>query len=561
MKNEKSLHILTFLAIVLPLLVIEYFSYREFERDLLNGVITERQSVASLSASILKERFDRVKEFGVSLSTRVMFRTQVREKRWEEAITVLRDVQKDFPFVERIFLADTLGTLMADYPALPDVKGENFAFRNWYKGVRRHWQPYLSEVYKRAASPTINVVTISCPIRVSPNGPVIGILVLQITLETLLDWIKTVPVGTGSVLYVVDHKGNVATHPSLNLQGEIPNIATRPIVQSALRGDQEVRILRDPESRQSLLSACAPVAGYGWGVIVEEPEDSAFASQYASLRTIGLIYLAVLIFTVFIAWLIVRFFIANQRAKAEIVFLNTNLQRRAQELESANKELEAFSYSVSHDLRAPLRHIDGFTRILEEQISATATEEQNRLLGIISSSAKKLGLLIDELLVFSRMARAEMRQQNVPMDRLIREVLELSMNEVHERGVNVSVDELPAVSGDETMLRQVWMNLISNALKYTGKTSSPQIQVRYALENGEHVFSVQDNGAGFDMRYSEKLFGVFQRLHTMDEFDGTGIGLAHVKRIITRHHGRVWARGTVGRGAEFYFTLPKEQPT
>jgi len=558
MKNEKSLHILTFLAIVLPLLVIEYFSYREFERELLRGVITGRQSVSSLSSTILKERFDRLQELGVSFSTRVMFRSRVREGRWDEAVSILRDVQNDFPFVERIFLADTLGTLMADYPALPDVKGESFAFRDWYKGVRRHWQPYLSEVYKRAALPTINVVTISCPIRVSPNGSVIGILVLQITLETLLDWINTVPVGMGGVLYVVDHKGNVAAHPSLNLQGEILNIATRPIVQSVLRGDQEVRILRDPESGQNLLSACAPVAGYGWGVIVEEHEDSAFASQYASLRTIGLIYLAVLIFTVFIAWLIVRFFIANQRAKAEIVLLNTNLERRAQELESANRELEAFSYSVSHDLRAPLRHIDGFARILEEQVSATGNPEQQRLLGVISSSAKKLGLLIDELLVFSRIARTEMRPQKVPMRRLVQEVLDSSRDEIRERGVRVNVDEVPTVSGDETMLRQVWMNLISNALKFTGKTPDPVVHVRYTLDNEDHVFSVQDNGAGFDMRYSEKLFGVFQRLHTMDEFDGTGIGLAHVKRIITRHHGRVWARGTVGHGAEFYFTLPKE---
>lgn len=558
MKNERSIHILTFLAIVLPLLIIEYFSYREFERELLKGVITARQSVASLSSTILKERFDRVQELTVSLSTRVAFSTHVREKRWEQAISILHDVPRNFPFVDRIFLADTLGTLMADYPALPNVRSVNFAFRDWYKGVHEHWQPYLSEVYKRSAPPMKNVVAISCPIRAPQGGPVTGILVLQLTLETLLDWIKTVPVGPNEILYVVDHKGNIAAHPRQDLQGEILNRANHPVVQSVLRGEQEVRVLRDPDSGQSLLSAYAPVAGYGWGVIVEEPEESAFASQYASLRSIGLMYIAVLAFAFVCAWLIVRVFIENQRAKAQIVLLNVNLQRRAQELESANKELEAFSYSVSHDLRAPLRHIDGFTRILEEQISATASEEQNRLLGIISSSAKKLGLLIDELLIFSRMARAEMKQELVPMNRLIREVLDLSKNEIQHRGVSVTVDEVPAVSGDETMLRQVWINLISNALKYTGKTPNPQIHIRYTLENGEHVFCVQDNGAGFDMRYVDKLFGVFQRLHVVDEFEGTGIGLAHVKRIITRHHGRVWAKGVVGQGAEFCFSLPAD---
>ncbi|MEX2115377.1 MAG: ATP-binding protein [Bacteroidota bacterium] len=557
MRNEKTRHILTFLAIVLPLLVIEYFSYREFERELLKGVMSERQSVSFLSANILRERFDRVREIAVSLSTRVRFRSLVREKRWDEAITILRDVPKDFPFVERMFLTDTLGTLTADYPALPNVRGQNFAFRDWYKGVRDHWQPYVSEVYKRAAPPALNVVTISCPIRVSADGPVIGILVLQMALETLLDWIKVVPVGSNGILYVVDHTGKVAAHPHYDPQKEILNYANRPVVQSVLRGEQEVRIHWDPDSGRSLLSACAPVAGYGWGVIAEEPEDSAFATQYTTLRIIGLIYIAVLVLAMFVAWLIIRVFIENQRAKSEIVQLNTNLERRAQELEETNKELESFSYSVSHDLRAPLRHIDGFARILEEEINTSGIAEQKRLLGIISSSAKKLGLLIDELLVFSRMARAEMRAQEVPMGRLVQEVLELSKSEIQERDVRVSVDEIPLVFGDETMLRQVWVNLISNALKFTGKTPDPQIQIRHVVENGEHVFSVHDNGAGFDMRYSDKLFGVFQRLHTVDEFDGTGIGLAHVKRIITRHHGRVWARGAVGQGATFYFALPR----
>lgn len=561
MKNGRSLHILTFLAIVLPLLVIEYFSYREFERELLKGVITERQSVVSLSSTILKERFDRVRELAMSLSTRVAFRVHVRENRWEQAISILRDVPGDFPFVERMFIADTLGTLMADSPALPNARNVNFAFRDWYKGVRDHWQPYLSEVYTRAASPKKNVVAMSCPIRASQNGPVIGILVLQLTLETLLDWIKAVPVGPDEVLYVVDHKGNVAAHPGHRLQGDILNYAHRPTVQSVLRGQQEVRVLLDPDSGRSFLSAYAPVAGYGWGVITEEPEESAFASQYASLRSVGIIYVVVLLLAFLMAWLIVRVFIENQRAKAEILVLNNSLQRRAKELESANQELEAFSYSVSHDLRAPLRHIDGFTRILQDQIGATANEEQNRLLGIISSSAKKLGLLIDELLVFSRIARSEMRQGLVPMDRLIREVLDLTKTEIEERGVSVSVDDVPAVSGDETMLRQVWINLISNALKFTGKTPNPQIRIRYTRENDEHVFCVQDNGAGFDMRYVDKLFGVFQRLHVVDEFEGTGIGLAHVKRIITRHHGRVWAKGAVGQGAEFCFSLPAEAET
>ena len=560
MKHLKPTHILIFLGIVLPLVVIEYFSYRQFEAELMKELVADRTAVVSLSATILKERFDRVKEVAISLSTRVRFRFLIKQGRWEDAMAILYQVPRDFPFVDRIFIADTAGTLMADYPPLPDVRGRNFAFRDWYTGTRAGWTPYLSEVYQRAAAPQINVVTISCAIRESGGENVIGILVVQISLETLLDWIKEIKVGNAGILYAIDHTGTVAAHPRYDPQAGLIDYSDRSVTQAARNGDPGVRILRDHTSDQMLLTAFAPVQGYGWTVIAEEREDLAFEAQNATLRTILFIYSAMLFLTVVLAFAIIRIVAENQRAREEIQTLNNNLKQRAQQLEEANRDLEGFSYSVSHDLRAPLRHIDGFAQLLQTEVAGKLDHEGKRFISVIIQSTERMNRLIDDLLMFSRMGRTEMRTVSIPMDALVQEVLGPMNNDVRDRGIRLSVDSMPVIKGDPSMMRQVWVNLISNALKYTGKTPQPVIEIRHKLENGEHVFSVSDNGAGFDMQYAGKLFGVFQRLHGIEEFEGTGIGLAIVQRIVHRHNGRVWAEGAIGKGAAFFFVLPNHSP-
>jgi light-regulated signal transduction histidine kinase (bacteriophytochrome) len=212
---------------------------------------------------------------------------------------------------------------------------------------------------------------------------------------------------------------------------------------------------------------------------------------------------------------------------------------------------------VSHDLRAPLRHIDGFADMLRDDASAVLGERSRRYLETISASAKRMGTLIDDLLVFSRMGRAELRQTRFPMDRLVKEVLKEMAAELQQRQIDWEIDPLPQVWGDRAMLKQVWVNLLSNAIKYTRSRERAKIQIRYARTSERELqFLVRDNGVGFDMQYAGKLFGVFQRLHHAEEFDGTGIGLANVRRIVHRHGGRTWAESKVNEGATFYFTLP-----
>jgi PAS domain S-box-containing protein len=254
----------------------------------------------------------------------------------------------------------------------------------------------------------------------------------------------------------------------------------------------------------------------------------------------------------------------TERALAEqaIRELNGALQAKASQLESTNKELESFSYSVSHDLRAPLRAIDGFAEIIEEDYKGKLDDEGMRYLTVIRQNSKRMGALIDDLLEFSRLGRHTVTNDEVNVDSLVREVVQdvLAAERSHAKGDQVpptiDIGPLPAARGDRGLLRQVWVNLISNAVKYSSKSKQPVISVSGCKVDAENQYSVRDNGVGFNMEYADKLFGVFQRLHRNDEFSGTGVGLAIVHRVVTRHGGRVWAEGRVNDGALFTFALP-----
>ena len=247
---------------------------------------------------------------------------------------------------------------------------------------------------------------------------------------------------------------------------------------------------------------------------------------------------------------------AIQRNK-ELNHSQEELRSLNAKLENANKELESFSYSVSHDLRAPLRAIGGFSAMLEEDYAAGLGDEGGRLIRVIRDNTRKMEQLIDDLLAFSRLGRKSISAARIDTGKLVGEVLE-EVQAAAERRATVAVGPLPAAHADAALLRQVWINLLSNAVKFSAKREQPAIEVSAYEDGADTVYCVKDNGAGFDMRYHDKLFGVFQRLHSDEEFSGTGVGLAIVKRVVTRHGGRVWAEGKVNEGAAFYFALPRE---
>ena len=678
------------------IVVIAVQNYRAIDRELTDVALSRRASVAHLASSTLSEKFERLVDISVSLATRVRFRQLVAEGQWGEAIKILRAVPRDFPFVDRLVLFDVEGTVMADIPEQLEVRGKNFAYRDWYQGVSREWKPYISVVYKRAATPQMNVFAVAAPIH-GESGGVAGILLLQTRLDAYFEWTKGVEVGSGGFIYVVDHTGRAAFHPKFPPQGEIVDLTAVPAVQRVLRGERGIEIAFDPTEKEDAISAYAPVPRYGWGVVVRQPTRTAFAAKDQQLRRLLIAYGLILLLFVSAMYLATRIVIQRRQAEedrrikaelerriaertaqlsdseerhravvdtavdaiividergaiqrfnpgaerrfgyseAEVAGKNVSLlmpspyraehdgylarylatgekriigigrevvaqrkdgtefpadlavaemwlgesrmftgiirditeAKRAAEqkvhlmtsLEATNKELESFSYSVSHDLRTPLRAIDGFSRILGEDYAEKLDDEGKRLLNVIRDSSQQMGQLIDDLLAFSRLGRQTIAASRVEMTALASEVFkQLEQARTHPR-LKVTLDPLPVAWCDPTLIRQAWANLLSNAIKFSGKRDEPLVEVR-GYENGSHnVYCVKDNGAGFDMQYYDKLFGVFQRLHSADEFPGTGVGLAIVQRVVARHGGRVWAEGKVDEGATFYFTLPKRE--
>jgi signal transduction histidine kinase len=267
-------------------------------------------------------------------------------------------------------------------------------------------------------------------------------------------------------------------------------------------------------------------------------------------------------FTVFalFAALVTWFSTVRRRVERELLQTRDDLEKRGAELQASNKELEAFAYSVSHDLRAPLRHMAGFSELLQKHSAAVLDDKSKRYIGVILESARKMGALIDDLLGFSRIGRTETNKTTVSLAQLVEEALSEVRRDLGDRSIVWKVDKLPAAYGDRAMLRLALVNLVSNAVKFTRTRTAAEIEVGYMEQtDNQVVVFVRDNGVGFDMKYASKLFGVFQRLHPTEAFEGTGIGLATVQRVAHRHGGRAWGEGVVGEGATFYFSVTKSQ--
>jgi signal transduction histidine kinase len=543
--------------VVAGIVAVAFQSYRVVERELTESALARRASVSFLAATVLSEKFERLLDIGVALATRVRFRELIQLGRWEQAIGILSSVPGDFPFIDRVILTDPGGTLHADVPHAPEVLGQNFAQRDWHQAVVQTGRPYISRIYRRAAAPQRNVFVAAVPIK-SGKGAIIATLVLQVRSDLFFDWTRGVEVGAGGVIYVVDQRGFLAYHPGHSPQGELVDFSRVPAVQSVLQGRHGVEISPDPDTGRERVVAYQPIGRHGWGVVLAEPADAVFALRNDQLKWMIFTYALALLSLGSLAYFASRILTQrrqmelDRRAKAD---LEESVRQRTAELERANRELEGFSYSVSHDLRAPVRAIEGFARILEEEAGESLDPQARKYLRMVRDNGRKMGVLIESLLEFSRLGRRALAVSDTDMAALAKDVYE-ELSGGMQGMPEFVLEPMPAARCDRALMRQVWTNLISNAVKFTAKTAAPRVEAGGSEHAGENVYYVKDNGAGFDMRYYEKMFGVFQRLHGEHEFAGTGVGLALVQRIVERHGGRVWAEGKVGEGATFWFALP-----
>ena len=357
------------------------------------------------------------------------------------------------------------------------------------------------------------------------------------------------------------------TNTTLNLRIPLDRL-TLPAVQ-AVNG-QESLVEGIDYRGVPVLAAVRTVPDSPWALVARIDESEVYAPLNGLLWQVGVMVVALLFGVgtcVGLLWRRQRIRFYQERAESAEVLRDITdrklaleeASRMATQLEAANKELEAFSYSVSHDLRAPLRAIDGYGRILVEDYTERLDDEGRRVLAVISSETRRMGQLIDDLLAFSRLGRQKLEMSEINMTTLAQAVFEEQLAQAPERNLQVDLKPMSPAYGDRAMLRVVFTNLISNAIKFTKHCDPAQIEIGSRNEDGQVVYYVKDNGAGFDMKYASKLFGVFQRLHSTEEFEGTGVGLALIQSVIRHHGGRIWAEAKVNEGATFTFALPNKK--
>lgn len=518
----------------------------------------------------------------------------------------LADVLKEHPQYTGILTIEPNGDLFCD--SLRTGRTLNLTDRRYFQEALNSKNPLAVEpAFGRLTG--IAVLQIAYAVR-REKGEARFVLLASLNLEKYMQSRSRSLPFRGAVIALMDEKGTIL---SWNPDGDKlrgSSVADSPLHRFARQEREGVHVQRDIEvggvSRIWAVSALPEFPEAGLRILVGVSKSDLFAAANENLRQ-ALVTLAVVLLLAFAgAWALAELAVRRQIARIGAAVarfgsgdfsarigkphprgeigdlmaaldhafelmqaqrdaterLNAELERRVTErtaqLEETNKELEAFSYSVSHDLRMPLRHINGYIELLVQESEGALTAEAQRYLRVVIDASQKMGQLIDDLLAFSRMGRTEMSECSVDLDALVQHVI-LSL-EADTRGRNIAwtIPPLPAVQGDRAMLQQAFANLLGNAVKYTRPRDPAQIEIGCSgEEEGRVILFVRDNGVGFEMEYAGKLFGVFQRLHRADQFEGTGIGLANVRRIIARHGGRIWAEAARDQGATFYFTLRK----
>ncbi|HYM35689.1 MAG TPA: ATP-binding protein, partial [Steroidobacteraceae bacterium] len=521
--------------------VFAYQTYRSIERELTASALSGRESIAYLASAMLSKEFQRFTELGEALATRVRFTELVDAGDWQHAMAIMDKVPSDSALVDQLLLTDLQGVVRATIPSDSRDDSNRDSDKDWYRNATMSLEP--SVLYTRSNKTGIleRNLAMATPIK-NASGHVVGFLILKCDVKRLFDWVLRMDVESSTSFFVADRSGKRVFESWAFDAADLVDVSTLPLVQKALQGNHGVDTDADsatlPNRKAThMVAAYAPVE-YGWGVIAQWPQEVVFAARDQAVRRVLFASIAVLLLLILAGYLIGRVVVERQTGNAERaanILLEQRIAERTAELNLMNQELESYSYSIAHDLRAPLRAIDGFSQLLAADDSRELSSGGQKYLASIHRNVVYMAQLIDELLELSRIGRVQLQRQHINMNELVLDAKAAVASE--GRGARFVIGDLPSIQGDLPLIRQVWINLIDNAIKYSSRTDAPQVDVTAKVSDDECIFCISDNGVGFDMRYYDRLFKPFSRLHNAAHFSGTGVGLAIVKRIVERHGG------------------------
>jgi signal transduction histidine kinase len=535
-------------------------TYRIIEKDLSTAAESGRTSISVLAATTLTLDFQRMIDVDRSLATRVRFTELVANGRWQEAAQIMATVPRDFAAIEQILIIDVQGNLQAAIPESGLALGRHLADREWVRQSVASSKPYISNVESGDQDVNQPMFFVTVPV-LKDNGQLSAVLALRISTQRFLTLFAQLPLEPDGSIHVIDRLGVSAFNSADPMGLQISDWANDPSVQRVLQGESGAEMgtagpLHTTRSGATFFSTFAPTS-FGWSIVTQWPTTTVFAARDDELRRVAIGFTLIVAMTIAAVFLTIRLLVERQQTETERRAnsrLESRVQERTAELENMNRELESFSYSISHDLRAPLRAIDGFSTLLVEDYKAELSSNAKRYVDNVHRNVVHMARLIDELLELSRVGRVALEYRQIDMNSLVNELLPTILAE-HQR-VSVNTSALPLTRGDATLIRQVWTNLVDNAAKYSSQVDAPKIDISGAITATESVYCVADNGVGFDMLHYDRLFKPFSRLHSPGKFAGTGVGLAIVKRIIERHDGRIWAQSSANQGTKVFFALP-----
>jgi signal transduction histidine kinase len=535
--------------------VFGYGSYRAVERDLTEAALSGRTAISVLAASTLTQDFQRWIDVGRALASRVRFGELLQQGRWSEAARIMANVPRDFPGVEQVLICDAQGMVQAVVPVPDGVSGPLLPAQPVPMSLG---QPFISDVQLAAVPESHGYFIVALPV-IQTDEPPLAVLALRISTQHFMDLFATLQLERRGSVQVIDRSGQLAFDTLRPENWQVTDLS----------GDSTIRRMRASEAgvgmddsmhageatgNDVVAFAATP---FGWGILARWPRQSVFAARDAQLRRV---LFACGLFATMVAvafGLLLRLAVERRQTNDERrvnLELESAVRERTAQLEKANVDLESFSYSVSHDLRAPLRAIDGYVHFLFEEHQDVLGASARRCVDNVHRNVQHMSRLIDELLELARVGRIALKQEQIDMGALVQDVLLVVLGTRND--VSVQVQALPSVRADATLIRQVWVNLLDNAVKYSSRTPLPHITVCAQTQAGQVIYCVVDNGVGFNMQHYERLFKPFSRLHSPGEFSGTGVGLALVKRIVERHDGRVWAESIPNQSTKIFFSLP-----